>query len=177
MKVCIPLADGFEDIEALAVVDILRRAGISIDTVGVPGSVITSKSGVRLMVDKRVSQIKADDYDGIILSGGGKNVDTLSRTSSVMEAVKRLDARGKLVAAICAAPTILVKAGVLDGRRATIFPGMERELPKPRADKIVVDGKIVTSQGAGTAVEFALKIVELLTNRNKAEKVRQEIVA
>ena len=177
MKVCIPLADGFEDIEALAVIDILRRAGISVDMVGVPGTTVTSRSGVKLMVDKRLSDSKANDYDGIVLVGGGKNVDTLGRTSYVVDTVKRLSAMGKVVAAICAAPSILAKAGVLEDRKATIFPGMERELPKPRSDKVVVDGKIVTSQGPGTAVEFALKIVELLSNRTKADKVRQEIVA
>ncbi len=177
MKLFIPLADGFEDIEAIAVTDILRRAGIIIDTVGIPGTVVTSKSGIRISVEKRMVELKQDDYDGIILVGGGKNIETLGRTSAIIEAIKRLSVRGKIVAAICAAPTILVKLGILDDKRATIYPGMERELPKPRGGKVIADGNIITSQGPGTAIDFALKIVEVLKGRMKADQIRQEIVA
>jgi len=177
MKLFIPLADGFEDIEAVAVTDILRRAGITIDTVGIPGTVVTSMNGVRIYVERRMIELKPDDYDGIVLIGGGKNIETLGRTSAIIEAIKRLSVRGKVVAAICAAPTILAKLGILDDKRATIYPGMERELPKPRGEKVIVDGNIITSQGPGTAVEFALKIVELLKGRAKADQIRQDIVA
>jgi len=176
MKLLIPLAEGFEDIEALAVIDILRRAGIQIDIVGVPGTVITSKSGVRVMVDKKLSEMKAEDYDGIVLPGG-KAVEILGRTSSLLDTIKKLDARKKLIAAICIAPSILAKTGILDSRKATIYPGFEKELPRPRGDKIVVDENIITSQGPGTAIEFALKIIEILKGQQKAGQIRREIIA
>ena len=176
MKLFIPLAEGFEDIEALTVVDILRRAGISIDTVGVPGSVITSKSGVRVMVDKRIVEIKAEDYDGIVLPGGGMGVETLGRTNYLLDIIKNLDARGKLIAAICAAPSILAKNGILEGKKASIYPGMEKELPKPRDERVVVDGSIITSQGPGTTIEFALKLVSILKGQAKANQIKTALI-
>jgi len=155
----------------------MRRAGISIDTVGVSGSVVTSSNGVRIMVDKKMLEIKAEDYDGIIIPGGGKAVDILKRTNSLLEIIKRLDSKQKLIAAICAAPTILAKLGVLEERKATVYPGLERELPKPRDDKVVVDKNIITSQGPGTAIEFALKIVEVLKGEGKANQIKNDLIA
>jgi 4-methyl-5(b-hydroxyethyl)-thiazole monophosphate biosynthesis len=177
MRLFIPVAEGFEDIEVFTVVDVMRRAGISIDTVGVSGSVVTSSNGVRIMVDKKMLEIKAEDYDGIIIPGGGKAVDILKRTNSLLEIIKRLDSKQKLIAAICAAPTILAKLGVLEERKATVYPGLERELPKPRDDKVVVDKNIITSQGPGTAIEFALKIVEVLKGEGKANQIKNDLIA
>jgi len=177
MRLMIALADGFEDIEAIAVIDILRRAGIMIDTVGIPSTSVMSKSGVRIMTDKKLNEINIDDYDGIILPGGIKGVENLSKTALLLEMIKRADARGKLIAAICAAPSILAKAGVLEGKKATIYPGMERELPYPRGDRVVVDGNVITSQGPGTAIEFALAIVEKLKGRGKALEVKEQVLA
>ena len=172
-----PLAEGFEDIEAFSVVDILRRADISIDTVGVPGTVITSSSNVRVMVDRKIAEIRAEDYDGVVLPGGGKAVDVLYRTNSLNDIIKKLDDKGKLIAAICAAPSILAKIGILEDRKATIYPGMERELPRPRDDRVIVDKNIVTSQGPGTAIDFALKIVEVLKGESKATQIRKNLIA
>jgi len=177
MRLFIPVAEGFEDIEVFTVVDVMRRAGISIDTVGVSGSVVTSSNGVRIMVDKKMLEIKAEDYDGIIIPCGGKAVDILKRTNSLLEIIKRLDSKQKLIAAICAAPTILAKLGVLEERKATVYPGLERELPKPRDDKVVVDKNIITSQGPGTAIEFALKIVEVLKGEGKANQIKNDLIA
>lgn len=176
MKVFVPLADGFEDVEAMTVIDILRRAGIDVDVVGIPGSVIESRSGVRIMTDKKLSEVNVDEYDGIILPGGNRGVTNLSRSLSLLEMIKRLNTRGKLIAAICAAPLILAKLGILDNRKATIYPGLERELPYPRSQPVVVDENIVTSQGPGTAMEFALKIVELLVGKKEANDLRRKLV-
>jgi 4-methyl-5(b-hydroxyethyl)-thiazole monophosphate biosynthesis len=177
MKLFVPLADGFEDIEALSIIDILRRADVAVDTVGVPGNMITSKSGVRLMVDRKLGEIKAEDYSGVILPGGGNGVENLSRSASLMDIITKLNDKGKMVAAICAAPSILAKIGILEERRATIYPGLERELPKPREDKVVVDGNIITSQGPGTAIDFSLKLVETLKGQSKAEQIRKSLLA
>lgn len=177
MRVMVTLADGFEDVEALAVVDLLRRAGISVDTVGVIGTVITSKSNVRMMVDKKIGDVNANDYDVIVLPGGLQGVQNLSRSSKLIEMLKDFNEKGKLIAAICAAPSILAKIGLLDNKKATIFPGMERELPKPRAERVVIDGNIITSQAPGTAIEFALTLVGKLAGKNKADELKRQIVA
>lgn len=176
MRIMIPFADGFEDIEAIAVVDVLRRAGIKVDTVGVVGSVITSKNGVRVMVDKRLNEVKSDDYDGIVLPGGGKGVENLGKTAPLLDMIKKFNTRGKLIGAICAAPSILAKTGILDDKKATIFPGMESQIPYPRSDRVVVDSNVVTSQAPGTAMEFALKLVEILVGKKKAEELREHLV-
>jgi 4-methyl-5(b-hydroxyethyl)-thiazole monophosphate biosynthesis len=176
MKIFIPLSDGFEELEVIAVIDILRRAGITIDLVGVPMTSIIGRNGIRLATDKRLNEIKIEEYDGIVLSGGGKNVENLMRSSIIIQAIQKLNSRGKLVAAICAAPKLLAKAGVLEKKRATIYPGLEKELPYPRDGRVIVDGNIITSQGPGTALEFALKIVEILLGQDKTEKLKKEIV-
>jgi len=176
MKVMVTLADGFEDIEAITVVDILKRAGVKVDTVGVVGSVITSAQGIRVMVDKRISEVNPEEYDGIILPGGNPGYINLGRASKVIEILKRMDSQGKLIAAICGSPAVLAKAGVLENKKATISPGMEKELPYPRADRVVVDGNVITSQSPGTAMEFSLALVEKLVGRNKVSELRKTLV-
>jgi 4-methyl-5(b-hydroxyethyl)-thiazole monophosphate biosynthesis len=177
IRIMVPLANGFEEIEAMAVVDILRWAGIQVDMVGVVGSVITGARGVRVMVDKRLNEMKADDYDGIVLPGGDPGYSNLSKSRLIVDAVHSLNDRGKLIAAICYSPMLLSKIGLLEGRTATIYPGKEREIPYPRGEKVVVDGNIITSQGPGTAIDFALAIVEYLLGPEKAANMRRVVVA
>ena len=177
MKIMVPLADGFEEIEALTVVDVLRRAGINVETVGIMGSVVLGSHSIKVMVDRRLMEVIPDEYDGIILPGGDVGVQNLGRSSKIIEILRMFDSAGKLIAAICAAPSILAKAGILEGKKATIFPGMEKELPHPRGEKVVVDGNVITSQAAGTAMDFALIIVENLLGRDKALALRRQMVA
>jgi 4-methyl-5(b-hydroxyethyl)-thiazole monophosphate biosynthesis len=177
MRLFIVLSNGFEDIEAFTVVDVLRRAGIAIDTVGIPGTMITSKSGIRITTDKKFSEINIDEYDGIVLPGGEENVKNLSNHLPLLSALERFNTKGKLIAAVCAAPTILAKLGMLKDKKATVYPGLEKVLSYPRPEKVVVDGNIITSQGPGTALEFALKIVEVLLGQNKALLLRKSLVA
>lgn len=176
MRVIVPLADGFEEIEAFAVIDILRRAGIVVDTVGIIGSVITSARGVRVMVDKRLVEINPDQYEGIILPGGDPGYANLEKSSKLIEVIKALNYQEKLIAAICASPVILAKIGLLDNKKATICPGMEKEIPHPRGEKVVVDGNIITSQGPGTAIEFSLRIVDKLVGKEKALMLKRILV-
>lgn len=176
MKVMVPFAEGFEEVEALTIVDVLRRAGIQVDTVGVVGSVINSAHGIRIMVDKRLSEVTHTDYDAIILPGGNPGYINLGRSTQVIEMVKKFNSQNKLIGAICASPSILAKEGLLDNKRATIYPGNEKLLAYPRDKPVVIDGNIITSQGPGTAMEFALKIVEKLLGLDKAQKLRQELV-
>jgi 4-methyl-5(b-hydroxyethyl)-thiazole monophosphate biosynthesis len=177
MRVMIPLAEGFEEIEAFTVIDALRRAGIQVDTVGVVGSVIIGAHGVRVMVDKRLSEVIQTDYDALILPGGNPGYINLGRSAQLIEMLKKFNSQNKLIGAICGAPSILAKEGLLDNKRATIYPGNEKLLTYPRDKPVVIDGNIITSQGPGTAMEFALRIVEKLLGPEKAQKLKQELVA
>jgi len=176
LKILVPLADGFEEIEAFSIIDVLRRAGIEVDVVGIVGTMVTSARGIRVMVDKRLDEVRPDEYDGIVLPGGDPGYKNLARSSKLMEIIKQMNYKDKLIGAICAAPLILAKLGLLENRKATIYPGMEKELPHPREGRVVVDGNIITSQGPGTAIEFALKIVEKLLGKNKAFQLKQKLV-
>jgi 4-methyl-5(b-hydroxyethyl)-thiazole monophosphate biosynthesis len=172
MKLIMFLADGFEDIETFTPIDLLRKAGVTVDTVGVPGFQITSKSGVKVFVDKRIADVKEEEYDGVILPGGSKSVETLGRTTKVVEIVKKMNSQNKLIGAICAAPSILAKHGILDNKKATIAPGMEKELAYPRGANVVVDGNVITSQSPKTAMEFAVKLVEFTAGKQKGTEFR-----
>lgn len=175
-KLLLLLADGFEETEAITVVDVLRRAGIGVDMTGLTGNIVTSLNGVRVHADTRFMDLEVDKYDGIVLPGGS-SVDTIMAHSTAMGVIDRFAKAGKFIGAICAAPKILVKLGALKDKRATIYPGYEKLLDRPRSDKVVVDGNIMTSQGPGTAMEFALRIVEQFSGKAASAKVKQNICA
>lgn len=177
MRIMMPFANGFEEIEALAVVDLLRRAGIEVDMVGVVGSMMAGAHGIKVVMDKKLNEVRIDDYDGIVLPGGTSGYENLGRSKIIMDGIRQLNDQGKLVAAICYSPMLLAKAGVLDNRKATIYPGMESKIPYPREGKVVVDGNIITSQAPGTAIAFGLAIIEYLMGREKANKIKRAIVA
>lgn len=174
-KLLLLLAEGFEEIEALTVVDVLRRAGITVEMAGLTGTIVTGMHGIRVHTDTRFIDLATEKYDGIVLPGGA-GVDTIMAHTTAMNTIDNFARKGKFVGAICAAPKILVKLGVLQDKRATIYPGMEKLLDRPRGDKVVVDGNIMTSQGPGTAMEFALKIVENFAGKAAAAKLRHALV-
>jgi len=176
MKILVPLADGFEDIEVATIVDVLRRAGIGVDTVSMVGGVVTSSHDVKIMADKKISDVSVENYDGIVLPGGSPGFVNLGKSSKLKELLEQFNERGKLIAAICGAPSVLAKYHLLDNKRATIYPGMERELPYPRDEKVVIDGNVITSQGPGTAMEFALAIVEKILGKQKAWALKEQLV-
>lgn len=130
---------------------------------------------VKIMADKKITEIKATEYDAIILPGGS-GYKNLMNSKTVIEMIKDFDKRGKLIAAICAAPTVLAKAGILERRIATVYPGLEKQIPRPRDAKVVVDGNVVTSRSPGTSIIFALKLVEMLAGKGIAKKVRESLV-
>jgi len=176
-KILLLLADGFEETEAITVVDVLRRAGVSVDMAGLGGNIVTSKNGVRVHADTRFMDLDAGLYEGIVLPGGSAAVDTIMAHKTAMDIIDRFAKTGKFIGAICLGPKILVKLGALKDKRATIYPGYEKLLDRPRSDKVVVDGNIMTSQGPGTAMEFALRIVEQFAGKAAAAKVKQNVVA
>jgi 4-methyl-5(b-hydroxyethyl)-thiazole monophosphate biosynthesis len=175
-KVLIALAEGFEEIEALATADVLKRAGLEVVLAGLPGTMIKGRSGIKVVTDKRIDEVDSKDFDCLVLPGGNPGYINLGKSKKVVELINEFDRQKKQIAAICAAPSILAKAGILDDRRATIFPGMEREVPRPRSGKVVVDGHIITSQGPGTTLDFALEIVKNLVGKSQADEVRRDIV-
>ena len=174
-KILVPLAEGFEEIEAFTIIDVLKRGGIEVEISGLNGNIITGAHGVRVHTESRIVDIDNITHDGIAIPGGPgyKNLMNSDRFKKIVELMAKHD---KLVCAICAAPLILAKMGLLEGKRATIYPGMEKELDMPRSDKVVVDGNFITSQGPGTAIEFSLKIVEKLVGQQQASLIRKQLV-
>ncbi len=168
------LADGFEEIEALATIDIMRRADIPVTTVGVGGNMIRGTHDITVQADMHIDEFEIDEnITGVILPGGMPGVKNLYAEERVRDAVSFCVSRDLYVCAICAAPSILGRMGVLMGKRATCYPGFEDELlsAKLSTDKVVVDGKIITAKGAGVALDFGFKIVEQIEGEVKAERI------
>lgn len=174
-RAVIVLTNGFEEIEALSVVDILRRCGIIVDVAGTEENIVEGAHGVKIVPDKHLNDVKIDDYDALILPGGAPGYINLRRNERVLDLVREAHEKKKLVAAICAAPVVLADAGILKGRRATIYPGMEREIERGGGefvDELVVhDDNIVTSRGPSTALLFGWKLAEILAGKEIADQV------
>ena len=166
------LAEGFEETEALAPVDVMRRAKLDVKTVGVTGEYVTSSHGVPIKADITIDNIDLDDVQGVVLPGGMPGTLNLEANKKVLGAVKYSCENGKIVAAICAAPSILGHLGILDGKKATCFPGFEKELKGAdyTGTHTVTDG-IITAKGAGCAIEFGHAIVSLAVSKDAADKV------
>ncbi len=175
MNILIPLTDGFEEIEAFTSLDILRRAGFNVVTAGIPSSMLTGANGAKITTDKKLDDLNIDEFDAIVLVGG-PGYKNLSNSGKIISALRDFDDKKKTIAAICMAPSILAKAGIINDRKATIYPGSEREIPRPRGERVVVDEHIITSQAPGTAMEFALKIVEKLGGADKVKKLKRDLV-
>ncbi len=168
------LANGFEEIEALAVVDILRRADLDVTTVGIAAKQITGSHGISVIADKTDSEVSTQDMQMVILPGGLPGATNLNESPIVQEFLKQAADSEKYIAAICAAPFILGRAGLLKSKKATCYPGYEKELigAKALSDSVVVDGNIITAKGAGVATEFAFKLVEIMSDKQTADSIR-----
>lgn len=172
-SVLVPLAEGCEEIEAVTVIDILRRAGIGVVSAGLGKGLVRASRGVTLAPDTTLDEALSQGYDMVVLPGGQPGVDNLKADARVLNLIKLMAHQGKHIAAICAAPSILAAIGLLDGRRATAYPGTLNDFPKvlQQAAAIVADGNIITSRGPGTAMDFALALVERLAGRAKRLEV------
>ncbi|SEK62511.1 MULTISPECIES: DJ-1 family glyoxalase III [unclassified Butyrivibrio] len=177
--IAIFLADGFEEIEALTVVDLCRRAGLNIDMVSVmEGLSVTGSHGIEVKADKLLSDVKFDAMDMLVLPGGMPGTTNLEKTEKLMEQVRVFDAAGKYISAICAAPGVFGRAGLLNGRKACVFPGLEGELKGAdvQMTETTVDGHILTSRGMGTAIPFGLAIVERFCGKEAADELGKKVV-
>jgi 4-methyl-5(b-hydroxyethyl)-thiazole monophosphate biosynthesis len=176
-RACVLLAPGFEEIEAVTVIDVLRRAGVEVDVAAVMAPAleaapfVTGSHDISVRAARRVETVSADDYDVLVLPGGLPGAHNLRDDDAVQALIVSAHHKGKLVAAICAGPVALERAGVLAGRAATSYPG--NALPSARYSeaRVVVDGQVVTSRGPGTALEFALTLVRLLVSEAASEKL------
>lgn len=171
------LAEGFEIIEALAPVDMLRRGKIDVKTVGVTGKTVKSSCGVEVTADIEIKDLDFSDAEAVILPGGLPGTINLENDKTVQNAIDFAAENGKLVCAICAAPSVLGHKGLLDGREAIAFPGFEKELKGAKiSDKyVVVDGNFITARGAGVATQFGLEIVKQLRNEELSENIKNTI--
>lgn len=172
------LANGFEEVEALAPVDILRRAKVDVKTVGIGSNIIRGAHDIPVITDLDSNEIELDEnLDMIVLPGGMPGTLNLEENLNVQNAIDFCIDNDKYISAICAAPSILGHKGILDGKSATCFPGFEKELGEANySDELVVnDGKITTARGAGAAVKFGLKLVELLVSKDKAEALEASL--
>ena len=171
-------ADGFEEVEAITPVDYLKRAGVAVETVAVGDITVTGAHGISIVCDKTTADIKDfNAVDGIILPGGMPGTINLEKDETVQSSIDFCVAENKLVAAICAAPSILGHKNLLDGKFATCFPGFENDLGNVvLSDKFAVrDGNIITAKGAGAASEFAFEIIAYLCSAEKAFEVRSTV--
>ena len=178
-KIAVFFADGCEEIEGLTVVDMLRRAKLDVVSVSVTGSKeIHGSHDIMFQADTLFEEAQMDYFDGIVLPGGLKGTANLAAHAGVVSAVQEFAAEGKLVAAICAAPSVLGQAGILKGKHATCHPGWEEKLTGAVTSKesVVTDGNIVTSRGMGTAIDFSLSIIQYLSDEETVEQVRKGIV-
>ena len=179
-KLGIFMADGCEMLEGLAVVDVVRRTGeMEIVTIAIGDKKeVTSSHNVTFLTDALASEVNFEELDGIVLPGGMPGTLNLGANETVNAVIKQFAEEGKLVAAICAAPSVLGAAGILEGRHATCHPGFEEKLIGATCleDAVVIDGHIVTSRGMGTAVDFGLAIVWLMLDDEAVEKVKKGIV-
>ena len=172
------LADGFEEVEAIAPVDMLRRAGVEIKTVGVTGDVVSSSHGIKVIADISLSEVVLDDsLEAVILPGGLPGATNLEESAEVHKAIDFASENNMYLCAICAAPQILGHKGLLKGREAIAYPGFETELEGAViSDKhVAVDGKFITAKGAGVATEFGLAIVSALKGEDTADKIGKAI--
>lgn len=173
------LAEGFEDIEAVTVIDILRRGGVTVVTAAVGDSLaVMSAHGIEMKADALFADAAAADYDALVLPGGGKGTENLKSSPAVLQRLRRQQADGRLLCAICAAPTVLVEAGVLaPGQQVTCYPTCVMELDRPCAGVPVVgDGNVITGQAPGASTLFALVVLQTLKGEAVAQKVARGLV-
>jgi 4-methyl-5(b-hydroxyethyl)-thiazole monophosphate biosynthesis len=181
-KALVFLADGFEEVEAITPIDYLRRAGITVTTAAISGvEMVKGSHQVGILADTTLEKLapQGADWDAVVLPGGGVGSENLAGSAGVGSFVKAMAAAGKLVCAICAAPAVvLAPLCLLTGRRFTCYPGMEDRVSGAAwtADRVVIDGNIVTSRGAGTAGEFAAAIIGKLVSEAEAEKVAKSVL-
>jgi len=179
-RVLVPIAEGNEEIEAVTVIDLLRRAEIEVVVAGQgEGEVITLSRGVRIVPDTSLAAVAEDTFDMVVIPGGAPGAERLGGDPVLRELLQRHAKAGRYTCAICAGPTVLARAGLLSGRRATSFPGALEALELPDTEiterPVEADDTILTSRGPGTAMDFALELIERLSGRERRDTVEERL--
>ena len=174
----VPLAQGCEEIEAVTIINILRRAGITVVSAGLDAQPVRASRGTVLIPDTTLDAALQKSYDLVVLPGGQPGTNNLKADARILSLLKHMADQNKYVAAICAAPSVLASAGLLDGKRATSYPGALDTFPaiQQNSEAVVEDGKIITSRGPGTAMDFALILVERLAGKARRDEVESALV-
>jgi 4-methyl-5(b-hydroxyethyl)-thiazole monophosphate biosynthesis len=178
-RVLVPLAEGCEEIEAVTIIDTLRRAGWDVVAAGTTRGTITASRGVKLVPDTTIDQVDAASFDLVVVPGGNQGVENLQADERVLGMLRAFNAAGKTVAAVCAGPLVLQKAGILDGRKITCYPSAAPLITAAKRvdDRVVIDGNVITSQGPATSMQFALAIIAHVDGNAKAKHVADGLLA
>lgn len=179
MNILVFLANGFEEVEALTVVDYLRRMEIEVDMVSITDDKqVAGAHGINVLVDKRIKDINSNDYDGLVIPGGLPGSTNLRDNDRVIEIVKSMNQDQKMIAAICAGPIVLDRAGIIKDKSITSYPGFEDDLKEAnyKEESAVRDGNIITSRGPSLAIDFAIEIVRYLLDEEKVEELKADIL-
>lgn len=178
-KALVPLADGVEDLEAVSIIDVLRRGGVQVVAASLNETLeVRGAHGVRMMADARFADVAEDLYDAVVLPGGSRGTESLKACEQLTACLQRHQAAGRLLCAVCAAPTVLVAAGVVpEGVQMTCYPTCQMELDRPWSPfPVVEDGNMITGQAPGTAVLFALVVLKAIAGEAVAKKVARGMV-
>lgn len=180
VRVLVPLAEGCEELEAVTIIDLLRRAGIDVVAAGLKPGMVKASRGTQLMPDTTLDVALQDEYDMVVLPGGMPGAQHLKDDVRIIALVRKMAATGRYTAAICAAPTVLAEAGVLAGKTATGYPGFLDKMNLPdvtvSTEAVVRDGSVITSRGPGTAMDFALSLIEVLAGVDMRRQVETSLV-
>ena len=179
-RVLVPLAQGCEELEAITITDLLVRAGVEVTTAGLDDRPVTASRGTTIIPDTSIDTVLDQTFDLIVLPGGLPGADHLRDDKNILALLKSHADKGKYIGAICAAPKAIAATGLLDGKKATAYPGVLEALDNAQIEvkdsAIEIDGKIVTSRGPGTAMDFALTLIELLEGPAKKDEVNRQLV-
>lgn len=179
-RVLVPLAQGCEELEAVTIIDLLRRAGIEVVVAGLAPGIVKASRGTQIVPDTTLDAVLQEEYDMVVLPGGMPGAQHLKDDARIIGLIQKMAAAGRYTAAICAAPTVLAAAGVLSGKTATGYPGALEKMNlvdvRLSADAVVRDGRVITSRGPGTAIDFALSLVEVLSGSEVRQQVETALV-
>ena len=179
-SVLVPLAEGCEELEAVTIIDLLARAGVEVVSAGLTSGTVKASRGVVITPDTTLDEALKRDFDMIVLPGGLPGADYLNEDPRIQTLIKKMATEGRYVAAICAAPKVLLTAGVLAGKQATSYPGALDALDTSeidyREERVVQDGRVITSRGPGTAMEFTLALIENLMGKEKRDEVAKGLL-
>ena len=178
--ILVPLAEGFEEIEAITIIDILRRAEFEVVTASLGDTSVKAAHGIAVVADCTLDDALKRDYDMVVLPGGLPGADNLDEDARIHEILKKTAESGKFIGAICAAPKVLANAKLLEGKKATSYPGFLDKMDLPNTTytggAVEKDGKVLTSRGPGTAMDFALAIIETLESADKRKTIEDALV-